>query len=343
MTQDLLTLKQRTADWLADKGFSDEQVAEYSGVSVRNLRELAQLGAINPLLTGASGRGAKRMWDRRTVMLAALIRAATEAGFSLPVAARIAHTWKKSVSSKDALEYGDAPWELLDWSEDGRPVIPRDDKRYPGPLRENGEPVVAAWLSDHFADGEVDPDHDARLDIINGEHLIAWSNDYSCQMKFLGSMERPCKPFGHERECTRIARLKDGGAAIVGVDYIMTNRPITPAQRAAFDQVVDGESLIQILERNYVEQLHFLDGGSGYVDPDFLNVEDEPREPYEKPQSPAELRERVEASKLAERERVGQILRSARSTISINATLAQRLAVRRALGLSNGQADAPTT
>lgn len=203
------------------------------------------------------------------------------------------------------------------------------------PLRANGESVHLAWLSDAFATGQADPECDAFLDIIDGEHLIARIIDYDAKMSW-----RDRKLKDGERRTVRLGRLAEGGAALISADYISAEKPLTAGQIALFDQVVDGESIRDILERFGVESLSFLDGGQNFVDPDFMRMSEEPRDVSLFQCATQQDRGRhLEEIKAAETARTQAILKSARTVLSINMTQALRLALRRAMGLPNSEAN----
>ncbi|GEM_PF-3235963 len=308
--------------WISrGSGYSDEQASTISGLPIRALRELHQLGALTPL-TSRPGRGNKRLWDRWAIERAALTGAVMLGGYSLPVAARIATAWANSSSTKDALTHSPS-WEDIHHDNPDRWV----------PLRANGEPVHLAWLSDAFAARQADPECDAFLDIIDGEHLIARTINYDAKMSL-----RDLKLKDGERRTVRLGRLAEGGAALISADYIYAEKPLTAGQIALFDQVVDGESIRDILERFCVEGLSFLNGGQNFVDPDFMRMSEEPRDVSFLQDATWQDRERrLKEIKATEMARTNSILESARTVLSINMTQALRLALRRAIGLSNGE------
>ena len=308
--------------WISrGSGYSDEQASTISGVHVRALRELHQLGALTPL-TSRPGRGNKRLWDRWAIERAALTGAVMLGGYSLPVAARIATAWCNSSSAKDALMHSPS-WE----------DIHQDSPDRWAPLRASGEPVHLAWLSDAFAAGQADPECDAFLDIVDGEHLIARIIDYDVKVSL-----RDLKLKDGERRTVRLGRLAEGGAALISADFIYAEKPLTAGQIALFDQVVDGESIRDILERFGVEGLSFLNGGQNFVDPDFMRMSEEPRDvSFFQGTTQQDRDRRLEEIKAAETARTQSILESARTVLSINMTQALRLALRSAMGLSNGE------
>jgi hypothetical protein len=244
-------------------------------------------------------------------------------GFSLPVAARLATAWANSISIKDAFYY------VPSWSEIFEP-----DPRARAPAYHDGRLVHAAWLSDTFADGQVDEEADAYLQIIDGEHLVALVVEHDTFQ-----VMRPDRP-GPERRPVRLGRLIDNGAAIVSVDYIDAQRPLTPAQLAVFDQIVDGESVRDILKRFDVEQLDFLEGGGRFTDPGFLGLraEESSDTAPQAAETLEERRARIAEARDAEALRLQHILNTACAVTSINMTLAERRATRRMLGLANGKA-----
>lgn len=311
----------RYDEWMDGGAYSDDQAAAASGLGVRALRELHQIGALTPL-SSRPGRGNKRLWDRSAIIRAALTASVMMGSYSLPVAARIAIAWTNSYFIKDAFSY--AP----DWA-----AIKNLQSTQWAPEREEGDKIHLSWMSDDFAAGQVDPHHDAYLEIIDGEHLIARTINY----------ERPLiqgfvDPANGDRAIVRLGRIANGGSAIVAADYIDATRPLTPAQVALFDQVVDGESVRDILKRFDVEHLGFLKGGGRLVDPEFLglSIEDRlgPKLPDETPQ---ERRHRIDQAKADEERRTLQILATAKTVLSINMTLTQRLVMRRILGLPNDE------
>jgi hypothetical protein len=297
--------------------YSDEDASNFSGLPVRTLRELHKVGALTPL-SSRPGRGNRRLWDRHAIVRAAQVAAVMTGGLSLPVSARIALAWTNSASIKDAFSY--APdWDSIH-DATGQSWTPR---------RKDGRDVVAVWLSEEFAEGQVDAEGDAFLKIIDNEHLIAEVVDYDADI-----LRRLAEPPSERRKCIRLGRLQDGGLSIVSADYIHAQRALTPAQIAAFDQKVDGESVREILARFEIEGLEFLKGGGRYVDPEFLRLRRETEgRPWVRPSSPEELQARVRQDAADEQARIEIILGTAQSVLSINMTLAQRRATRRALAL----------
>jgi hypothetical protein len=70
--------------------FTDEDVTDCTGLSVRGLRELIKIGAVRTI-TGRRGRGRVRLCDPITLKRAAVIAALNQAGFSLAMSGRIAY------------------------------------------------------------------------------------------------------------------------------------------------------------------------------------------------------------------------------------------------------------
>lgn len=313
----------RYDEWMQGGAYTDEEASLISGLQVRAMRELHQLGALTPL-SSRPGRGNKRLWDRHGIIKATLTAAVMVGGYSLPISARIATAWTNSYFIKDAFSY--APdWAALQ----GRPSQKWAAERH------DGRKVIEVWLSDEFAGGEIDLESDAYLEVIDGEHLIARTVNYDRPL--LVGISEGGDP---ERAIVRLGRLVDGGASLVGADFIDAERPLTPAQLAVFDQVIDGESVRDILRRFDVENLSFLEGGGRLVDPGFLGLKEEARPAGNPGETKDERLQRIESAKRAEETRTRQILLTARTVLSINMTLAQRLALRRMLKLSNGESDA---
>lgn len=325
MTPPAAPFEERFREWTAGGAYSDDEASDFSGLPVRTLRELHKVGALTPL-SSRPGRGNRRLWDRHAIVRAAQVAGVMTGGMSLPVSARIALAWTNSASIKDAFSY--APdWESIH-DTTGVSWAPR---------RNDGRDVVGVWLSDDFTDGQVDPEHDAFLKIIDNEHLIAEVVDYEEDM-----LRRLGQDPGERRKRIRLGRLEEGGLSIVSTDYIHAQRALTPAQIAVFDQKVDGESIRDILERFEIEGLDFLQGGGRYVDPEFLRLSREAdKRPWVRPSSPDELRARVREDAAEEQATIDRILGTAQSVLSINMTLAQRRTTRRAMGLADRQQGEP--
>jgi DNA-binding transcriptional MerR regulator len=320
MTVDTTTLKERFQNWMSGGAFSDEEASDFSGLPVRTLRELHKVGALTPL-SSRPGRGNRRLWDRDAIVRAAQVAGVMTGGLSLPVSARVALAWTNSSSTKDAFSY--APdWESIH-DATGQSSTPR---------RKDGRDVVSVWLTDEFAEGQVDVEGDAFLKIVDNEHLIAEVVDYDADI-----LRRLRVDPGERQKRIRLGRLQEGGLSIVSTDYIHAQRALTQAQIAAFDLKVDGESVREILERFEIEGLEFLKGGGRYVDPEFLRLSPETDgRPWVRPSSPEEVQARVRQKAADEQALIDRILGTARSILSINMTLAERRTTRRALGLADG-------
>jgi hypothetical protein len=70
--------------------FTDEDVTDCTGLSVRSWRELIKVGAVRTI-TDERGRGRKRACDATTFKRASVISALHREGFSLPTAGRLAY------------------------------------------------------------------------------------------------------------------------------------------------------------------------------------------------------------------------------------------------------------
>lgn len=316
-----LEIRDRYNAWIKGGSYTDEQVSDFSGLPVRSLRELHQLGALTPL-SSRPGRGNKRLWDRAAIVRAALTSTVMLGGYSLPVAARIAQAWANSHNTKDAFSYAS------DW----QAIFDTAGKKWAA-SRENGRKVLATWLSEEYSGGAIDPECDAYLDIVDGEHLIARIIDYDSDI--IAEMKL-CDIDEEKRKILRIGRLVENGSSIVVSDYIFADKPLTPGQVAVFDQVIDGESVLDILKRFGVENLGFLDGGGRYVDPEFLKLKDEEKKDETidyKSESISDRQYRITEERNIEKEYTRSIINTARTTLSINMTLSQRFAMRKALGL----------
>ncbi|MNS12857.1 hypothetical protein D3C72_444310 [compost metagenome] len=83
-----------------------------------------------------------------------------------------------------------------------------------------------------------------------------------------------------------------------------------------------------------------MNGGQNFVDPDFMRMSEEPREvSFLQGTTQQDRDRRLVEIKAAEAARTQSILDSARTVLSINMTQALRLALRRAMDLSNGERD----
>src|SRR3954453_22336839 len=70
--------------------FTDQDVTSCTGLSVRSWRELIKSGAVRTA-TKTRGRGRIRTCDATTLKRSAIIAAINGAGYSLPVAGRLAY------------------------------------------------------------------------------------------------------------------------------------------------------------------------------------------------------------------------------------------------------------
>jgi hypothetical protein len=70
--------------------FADVDVTECTGLSVQSWRELVKIGAVRTITVGR-GPGRVRLCDSATFKRTAIIAAIGGAGFSLPIAGRIAY------------------------------------------------------------------------------------------------------------------------------------------------------------------------------------------------------------------------------------------------------------
>ena len=144
-----------------DGDFSDDEVSSFTGLTPRALRDLAKWGAIEAS-GGGKGRGKRRAWKRPAICKAVMTSALHKGGLSLPMAARIAfYVWNIQPNNSNDPMLRFPKWEELD-----KPILDTAE-------RQPGEHAVKKWLTDDFATPRHDDDFDSYVHIVNGSYVIA--------------------------------------------------------------------------------------------------------------------------------------------------------------------------